>query len=184
MRDEDTEERSTQAELRDLHHRIDSLKEESERQYSSLTDKLHALEVAIARGNRFPAAAWVAAAAIVLSTIGTGSVLFSKLVAADEHASKALTLIEEHLKAAPAHRYNVERIGSQVDEWREAIPLVAERVKNLESRIVGQGPDGWHRRDHETYAAMVAEQVKALDRRVSVVEQLQAAVCDRVRSCK
>jgi hypothetical protein len=31
---------------------------------------------------------------------------------------------------------------------------------------------------------MVAEQVKALDRRVSVVEQLQAAVCDRVRSCK
>ncbi len=109
MRDEDTEERSTQAELRDLHHRIDS------RQYSSLTDKLHALEVAIARGNRFPAAAWVAAAAIVLSTIGTGSVLFSKLVAADEHASKALTLIEEHLKAAPAHRYNVERIGSQVD---------------------------------------------------------------------
>jgi hypothetical protein len=184
MRDEDAENRGTQAELRDLHHRIDSLKEEAERQYSSLTDKLHALEVAIARGNRFPAAAWVAAAALVLSTVGTGAVLYTKLETANASAGKALSLIEEHLKAAPAHRYNVERIGAQVDEWRETVPLVAERVKALEARIVGQGPEGWHRRDHETYAAMVAEQVKALDRRVSVVEQLQAAVCDRVRSCK
>jgi hypothetical protein len=184
VREGEAEDRTTQAELRDLHHRIDSLKEEGERQYASLTDKLHQLEVTLARGTRFPAAAWVAAAAIVLSTVGTGAVLYSKLVAADDHATKALSLIEEHLKAAPAHRYNVERIGQQVDEWRETVPLVAERVKALEARVVGQGPDGWHRRDHETYAAMVAEQVKALDRRVSVVEQLQAAVCDRVRSCK
>jgi peptidoglycan hydrolase CwlO-like protein len=184
VRDEDAEVRSTQAELRDLHHRIDSLKEEGERQYASLTDKLHQLEVTLARGTRFPAAAWVASAALVLSTVGTGAVLYTKLETANASASKALSLIEEHLKAAPTHRYNVERIGNQVDEWREQIPLLGERLKSLESRVVGQGPEGWHRRDHDTYAAMVATQIQALERRVQTAEEAQQHVCDRVRSCK
>ncbi len=57
-------------------------------------------------------------------------------------------------------------------------------MKNLESRIVGQGPDGWHRRDHETYAAMVSTQIQGLERRVTTTEELQQHVCDRVRACK
>jgi len=184
VRDEDMQERGTQSELRDLHHRIDALKEESERHYASLTDKLHGLEVAVAHGSRFPAAAWVAASAIVLSTVGTGAVLYSELQVAKINASKSLALIEEHLQAAPTHRYNVERIGAQVDAWRAEIPAVSERLKALESRIVGQGPEGWHRRDHETYAAMVAEQVKSLDRRTGAIESAQAAICERVKACR
>lgn len=164
------EEHPLQEELRDVHRRIDALKEESERHFSSLTDKLHSLEVAVASGNRFPAAAWVAAAGIALSIIGTGAVLFSKLETTGLVATQAFQAIKDHVtEMGPA-----EQVVWKMDE----------RIKSLESRIVGQGPDGWHRRDHDTYAAMVAEQIKALDRRVSTVEQLQAAVCERVRACK
>ena len=157
-------------ELRDIHSRIDGLKSETERNHRELTSKLHDLEVAVARGGKFPAAAWVAAVSVGLTVVGTGGVLFAKLETTQLVASQAFTAIKEHvMEMGPA-----EQVVWKLDE----------RVKSLEGRIVGQGPDGWHRRDHEAYAEMVKAQIGALEQRAQRLEDVQAAVCDRVRQCK
>lgn len=157
-------------ELRDIHHRIDALQAENERQYSALTDKLHNLEVAVARGSRFPASAWVAAAAILLSVLGSGAVLYSELQVSKHDSAKALVLIEDHLKGAPVHRMTVQRLNEIVDQWYQQIPLLDERVKSLEARIVGAGPNGWHRSDHDNFAKAVEAQMDALRHRVESLE--------------
>lgn len=158
-------------ELRDIHKRIDSLKDEVESGNKFLTEKLHSLEVAVARGNRFPATAIVAAIALLFTLIGGFVTLYTKLEKADEHASKALALIEEHLAAAPVHRQAVTDMSSVVENWKKVIPLCEERVKNLEARIVGKGPDGWHRRDHEEYARGIELQIDALKSQVERLEK-------------
>ncbi len=164
-------------ELRDIHRRIDSLKEEGERNHKELASQLHNLEVAVARGGRFPPAAIITALALVLSTVGTGSVLYAKLEVANANSVKALTLIEEHLKEAPTHRYNVERLGALVDDWNARIPVMDERVRSLEGRVVGQGPNGWHRSDHDNYAT-------AVDARFKLLEERQDNICARVAACR
>ena len=94
MRDEDVQsQRMTSDELRDIHHRIDALKSDSERQYEALTSKLHSLEVAVARGSRFPPAAMVAALSIFLAIVGQATVLYGKLETTHHIASQALTSI-------------------------------------------------------------------------------------------
>ena len=173
MRDEDADETAMAArhnELRDIHHRIDALKEEGERQYSSLTEKLHALEVAVVRGGKFPPAAWVAAIGLGLTIVATGATLFAKLETTHILAQQAVDAIRGHItEMAPA-----ENIVWTLDE----------RVKGLESRIVGQGPNGWHRADHNLYAEGVDTRFKGLEHRVGVIEAAQAALCARVSTCK
>lgn len=123
MRDEGTDEVSAASrhnELRDIHHRIDSLKEENERQYTSLTEKLHALEVAVVRGSRFPAVVWVSAAAVVLSVFGTGAVLYGKLETTSLLAQQAVRNIETHITVSA--------------QGETAVAKMDERVKGLESR--------------------------------------------------
>lgn len=158
-------------ELRDIHRRIDSLKEESERHYGDIREKLHGLEVAVAKGSRFPASALVAAAAIILSTIGTGTVLYHRLEEANSNAGKALMLIERHLEQAPVHRQRVEDMTEAVDNWKQIIPLCEERLKNLEAKVVGKGPDGWHRKDHDMYAELVRVQIESLKQRIEQLEK-------------
>jgi len=170
VRDEDVEDRSTQLELRDLHHRIDALKEEGERQFSSLSDKLHALEVAVARGGRFPAAAWVAAIGLALTMVGTGAALYGQLLVTTRLAQEAKDAITGHI---------TEMGPAESEVWR-----MSERIKALENRIVGQGPDGWHRRDHDLYAAMMDERNSRLKQRLDLVEKKQEEICVRIQTCK
>ena len=159
-----------QNELRDIHHRIDALKTESERQYDHLIERLHALEVAIASGGRFPASAWVAALALVLTILGSSAALYGQLQVTARIGQEAKDAIQTHVTdMAPA----------QAEVWR-----VVERVKNLEGRIVGEGREGWHRRDHDLYAAMMDERNDRLRTRLQIVEEAQAAVCQRIQSCK
>lgn len=187
MRDEDLDEATAAIrhnELRDIHHRIDSLKEESERQYASLTEKLHALEVAVVRGNRFPAAAWVAAAGIFLTIIGTGFVTFNKLETAQTNGAKAIQLIEKHMEGSSARFQAIQEASSTIDEWEKQLPILTERVKNLEGKVVGQGPEGWHRRDHDLYAQMIDERFSRVKSQLSLIEAKQEHLCERVRECK
>ena len=150
-------------ELRDIHRRIDMLKEEQESNHRELTSKLHNLEVAVAHGSRFPPAAGVAAAGLILSIVGTGAVLYSQLMVTQRTAEEAATAIRAHVtQMGPAER---------------TVWTLDERVKSLESRIVGQGPNGWHRSDHESYAA-------AVDARFKLVEERQETICARVAACK
>lgn len=120
MRETDYMNHNEHDELRDIHRRIDALKEESERQYGDLKDKLHNLEVAIARGARFPASAWSAVAAVVISVIGTGAVLYSELQINKHNATRALTVLESHMKDA--------------DEMQRNNLVLQERIGHLEAR--------------------------------------------------
>ena len=163
--------RYTGDELRDIHRRIDSLKEESERQFNSLTGKLHDLEVTLARGTRFPPAAWVAAFAIVLSVVGTGSVLFAELQQARITSARANLLIETHVQGASGRMEKIETASTAVQEWSKVIPLLQEKMANLETRVVGVGPNGWHRDDHNLYAEKIEAQHDAFDRRLRQVEE-------------
>jgi len=129
-------------ELRDIHHRIDSLKQESERQYDHLIERLHALEVAIATGNRFPATAYVAAIGILLTVLGTAFVTFSKLESAATTGAKAISLIETHMAGSSARFQTINEATQFMDRWGAGLPLLEGRVKALEEKIVGQGPEG------------------------------------------
>jgi chaperonin cofactor prefoldin len=170
-------------ELRDIHHRIDSLKEENERQYNSLTEKLHALEVAIASGNRFPAAAWVAAAALFVTVIGSGFVTYHKLETAQNNGIKAIALIEKHMEGSGERFAAIREANAVTNEWEKRLPALESRVKTLEDRIVGQGPNGWHRPDHELYAKMMDERNDRIKLRLDTIEKRQDDICERVKNC-
>ena len=187
MRDESSDEATVASrhnELRDIHHRIDSLKEESERQYSHVIDRLHSMELAIAQGGRFPPAAWVAAAGIFLTVIGTGAVTFAKLESAALTSNKALSLIEAHMQGSSARFQSIQDAASFVEHWGQRLPALDERLKTLESKVVGQGPEGWHRRDHDLYAQLVEERFSRIKGRLDVIEARQEHICDRVRECR
>jgi hypothetical protein len=156
-------------ELRDIHRRIDSLKEESERQYGTLIDRLHSLEVAVARGGRFPPAAWVSAVGILVVIVGQAMITYSKLETTTMIATQAFQAINEH-QVSMSER---TRVSAQLEE----------RIKSLEGRIVGIGPNGWHRPDHEEYAKRIDIQISGLNRRVDDVEDKQDKLCDRLRNC-
>jgi hypothetical protein len=181
--DDETAVSARHNELRDIHHRIDSLKEESERQYSGLIERLHALEVAIASGNRFPAGAWVAAAALFLSVIGTGFVTFNKLETAQANGAKSIALIEAHMVGSSARFQTITQAEAFMKKWTSDLPLLEERVKTIEGKIVGQGPEGWHRRDHDLYAKMIDERNDRIRARLDIIEKKQEQLCDRLRDC-
>ena len=157
-------------ELRDIHHRIDALKTESERQYDHLIERLHALEVAIASGGRFPAGAWVAAIALVLTILGSSAALYSQLEVASRIGMEARDAIAGHV---------TDMLPAQSEVWRQA-----ERIKALEGRIVGQGPEGWHRKDHDLYAQMMDERNNRVRARLDAIEKRQDQLCDRMRECR
>jgi hypothetical protein len=187
MRDTDDDETNAAArhnELRDIHHRIDALKEENERQYGSLIERLHALEVAIATGNRFPAAAWVAAAGLFLTVLGIGFVTYHKLETSQANGIKAIQLIERHMEGSGERFAAIRDANAVTQEWERKLPALEGRVRNLEERIVGQGPNGWHRQDHELYAKMMDERNERIKIRLDVIEKNQTALCERVRECK
>lgn len=171
-------------ELRDIHHRIDSLKEENERQYGHLIERLHAMEVAIAAGSRFPATAWVAAAGIFLTVLGTGFMTFNKLETAATSSAKAISLIETHMAGSSARFAAIQEAEAFMSEWNKKLPALAERVVSIEGKIVGQGPEGWHRRDHDLYAKMIDERNDRIRARLDAIELKQADLCQRVRECK
>jgi hypothetical protein len=58
-----------------------------------------------------------------------------------------------------------------------------ERIKALESRIVGVGPAGWHRADHDLYAQIMDERNNRIKARLDVIEAAQQQVCERIKNC-
>ena len=78
----------------------------------------------------------------------------------------------------------VDDVKAKCDAIGERVPVIAEQVKSLESRIVGVGPNGWHRADHELYAKMMDERNDRIRTRLEIIEQRQDKVCERVRECK
>ena len=170
-------------ELRDIHHRIDSLKAEGERQYDHLIERLHALEVAIATGAKFPASAWLAAAALFITVIGSGFISYHKLESAQINGQKAIQLIERHMEGSGERFASIREAKTFAEEWERRLPMLETRVKALEEKIVGQGPNGWHRQDHDLYARMMDERSGRIETRINVIEKKQDEICERVKNC-
>jgi hypothetical protein len=175
MRDEDTiYSKPASDELRDVHHRLDkldehlsSLKEQVSNDRLETIKQFAAVREAVATRVRFPGAAYGAAATLLVAIVGTGFVLFGQLQAAASDSHKALTLIEDHLKAAPTHRYNVESLSKFSDDVKDRLPKVEAEVSSIQetirTRLVGNTSEGWHRRDHELYAQAIDERFKRLE---------------------
>jgi hypothetical protein len=172
MRDEDTSfGKPASEELRDIHKRIDTLHSESESQYKTITERLHAIELRVIEGRRFPVMANIGIASILVVVLGGGFALYAEVKQSGYDSGKALALIEEHLKAAPTHRYNVESLTKFADDLKDRVPKLEADVDLLKGRIVGNSSDGWHRRDHELYAELVAARFAAIEQRMTAQEQ-------------
>ena len=172
MRDEDTTfGKPASEELRDIHKRIDTLHSENEVQYKTITERLHAIELRVIEGRRFPITANIGIASILVVVLGGGFVIYAEVKQSSYDSGKALALIEDHLKAAPSHRYNVESLTKFADDLKDRLPHLEADVDSLKGRIVGNTAEGWHRRDHELYAEVVAARLAALDQRMTVQEQ-------------
>ena len=78
----------------------------------------------------------------------------------------------------------VAKLAEHCEATSAKVAVMDERVKALEGRIVGQGPEGWHRKDHDLYAQMMDERNARIRSRLDTIETAQANVCQRVQSCK
>ena len=79
--------------------------------------------------------------------------------------------IREQEQRPPRLNPALDAAVEHVHDNRRTLSVLEERVKSLESRIVGVGPGGWHRADHDTYAKMVEAQLAELETRLQYLEQ-------------
>ena len=77
----------------------------------------------------------------------------------------------------------VSKLAENCEATTSRVAVMDERIKALESRIVGQGPEGWHRKDHDLYAKMQDERNDRIKLRLEVIERRQDEVCDRIKNC-
>ena len=107
----------------------------------SMQDTLHAVQLKLAEGPRFPS--WLPVIMVSILLFLAGQVVIGLLWGG--------------------------RINSDVASLRarlelcERCPVIEERVKHLEGRIVGNTSDGWHRRDQELYATGIEERFKRIE---------------------
>ena len=138
MRDEDTTlAKPAHEELRDIHRRIDLL-----------VEQIHALEVTVARGSRFPA--W-AGGLLVLAAVQIGGQVY----------------LNAELRGDVSRAAEIAIDSSQRNQ---IVPVIEERVKNLEGRIVGNTSEGWHRKDHDLYAQMIDVKLGAIMQHIEHIE--------------
>ena len=78
----------------------------------------------------------------------------------------------------------VAKLAEHCEATSAKVAVMDERVKALEGRIVGQGPEGWHRKDHDLYALMMDERNSRIRSRLDIIEKKQEEICQRVQLCK
>ena len=98
----------------------------------------------------------------------------------DDHEER----IREQEFRPPRLEPKLEHFAKQCEETAGRVAVMEERIKSLESRIVGVGPNGWHRSDHELYAEMMDERNSRIRSRLDIIEKRQEEICARVQSCK
>ena len=146
MRDEDTAfGKPASEELRDIHKRIDTLHAEGQHQFSTVTERLHAIELRLADRPRFPL--WLPASLTAIGLFLGGQTLGA-------------------VWWASAINEQVQGISYVRETCCEEVPVLAEKVRTLDEKVVGRGKEGWHRPDHDQYAAYIEERFKRLEESV------------------
>ena len=124
----------------ELGHVYERLKKLEEGQ-KGVQDTLHAVQLKLAEGPRFPS--WLPVIMVSILLFLAGQVIVGLIWGG--RINSDVTNLQGHL------------------ELCDRCPIIEERVKNLEGRVVGQGPDGWHRRDHELYATAIEERFRRIE---------------------
>ena len=97
----------------------------------------------------------------------------------DDHEER----IREQERRPPRLAPGLDRVVEEHTATAGRVAVMEERLKALESRIVGIGPEGWHRKDHDLYARMQDERNDRIKLRLDLIEQKQEQLCARVKNC-
>jgi predicted RNase H-like nuclease (RuvC/YqgF family) len=117
----------------------------------------------------------------IYSVVGAHADSLSHLTKrSDDHEER----IREQEFRPPRLEPEVDKLSANCEATAAKVAVMDERIKSLESRIVGQGPEGWHRKDHDLYAQMMDERNARIRSRLDVIEAAQLNVCQRVQVCK
>jgi len=180
MRDEDTRD-SDHLELGHVYERLKKLEDgQAKAQETLQAVQLKLTEVA-ATGARFPG--WLPAAmvAIILFLAGqTGTAVWwasgvdtrvtglPDLQARLTSAFNGMRNAETALSSVQSEHVRLRDLIHSMDrECCHEVPVIHERLKNLEGKIVGRSETGWHRPDHELYAQAMDERFKRLESEIA-----------------
>ena len=75
------------------------------------------------------------------------------------------------------------KLNEELIATRGRVAVIEEQIRSMEARIVGVGPLGWHRPDHDLYAKMQDERNERSKIRLEVVERRQEEICERIVNC-
>jgi septal ring factor EnvC (AmiA/AmiB activator) len=79
--------------------------------------------------------------------------------------------IREQETRPPRLNPGLANAETRLNTLEREVSVLAERIKALEGRIVGVGPNGWHRADHDNYAKLVETQIGAIQHRLEQLEK-------------
>lgn len=163
-------------ELGHVYAKLESLESEQK----EIRKGLHSVEVRLAEGRRFPMPMYGILATLTLSILGAAFLLYSELKL-NTAATSELPELKERLTSAFTGMRSAEQTKAAILEEHVRLrgvitgmeheccrqtPILGEKIKNLENRIVGQGPEGWHRKDHDLYAQAIEERFKRIEERL------------------
>jgi hypothetical protein len=133
-------------EIRDIHHRIDTIHTETNNQYGTITERLHAIELRLSDRPRFPN--WLPASLTVIGIFLVGQTIGAVWWASSINQQvQSVTFVRE---------------ACCVD-----VPVMKEQIKKLDERVVGKSQEGWHRLDHDQYNKYIEERFKRIEETIN-----------------
>jgi len=97
----------------------------------------------------------------------------------DDHETRIREQEQRPLRLSPS----VDKLATECQDIHGRMAVTEERIKALEGKIVGIGPEGWHRRDHDLYARMIDERNDRIKLRLETIEAKQEQLCERMKNC-
>jgi hypothetical protein len=93
------------------------------------------------------------------------------------------TRLREQEFRPPRLSPEMAKLNEELIATRGRVAVIEEQIRSMEARIVGVGPLGWHRPDHDLYAKMQDERNERIKIRLEVVERRQEEICERIVNC-
>ena len=170
----------TKLELGHVYSKLEGL----EKEQKEIARGLHDVQLELARGRRFPLAMYGFLGTLTLAVAGAAFVLHAELKLNTAAVEQMPELRERLTSAFNGMRAAEQAKASILEEHTRMrgvihdidrrccleMPVLSEKVKNLEGRIVGKSGEGWHRSDHDLYAQMVDVKLGAIMQHIEHIE--------------